>query len=172
MTGLFRQNIIEAIVGALVIAVAVAFVLFFYQRTTGNVGSSRYEIAALFPNATGVSVGTDVRVSGVKIGTVTSQSLDPQTFQARLGLAIDSRIKLPLDSSAVIASEGILGGNYISLSPGGETETLREGDEITDTQGSVDLMTLIGGFINQTGKDDGNKNGGAPAAAPEGPAAP
>jgi phospholipid/cholesterol/gamma-HCH transport system substrate-binding protein len=163
MSALFRQNLIEAIVGAVVLAVAAAFVLFFYQRTSGGVGGSRYEIAAIFPNATGVSVGTDVRISGVKVGAVTSQSLDAQTFQARLGLAIDERVKLPLDSSAAVASEGILGGSYIALTPGGETDMLRAGDEITDTQGSVDLMTLIGGFINQTGKEE---------AKPAEPAAP
>ena len=164
MTALFRQNIVEAVVGAAVLAVAVLFVWFFYQRTTGDIGGERYHVAALFPNATGVAVGTDVRVSGVKVGAVTSQALDPKTFQARLGLAIDARIKLPLDSSAVIASEGILGGNYIALSPGGDSETLREGDEITDTQGSVDLMTLIGGFINKTNSDDGSS--GADTSAP------
>ncbi len=109
-------------------------------------------LAALFPNATGVSAGTDVRVSGIKVGTVASQSLDPRTFQARLVLAIDERVRLPIDSSAVIASEGILGGSYVALTPGGDTEMLRQGDEIIDTQGSVDLMSLIGSFINKTGK--------------------
>ncbi len=154
MTDLFRQNLIEAIIGAVVLGIAVTFTLFFYQRTSGNIGGDRYRIAALFPNATGVSVGTDVRVSGIRVGTVASETLDPQTFQARLELAIDDRIKLPIDSSAVIASEGILGGNYVQLLPGGDPETLVSGDEIIDTQGSVDLMGLIGGFINQTDKAD------------------
>lgn len=167
MTALFRQNLIEAIVGALVVGIAVVFVLFSYQRTSGNVGADRYHVSALFPNATGVAVGTDVRVSGIKVGSVVDQSLDPDTFQARLGLSIDKRIKLPLDSSAAITSEGILGGSYISLTPGGDPETMREGDEIIDTQGSVDLMTLIGGFINQSGKSE-DKAGDAPAE----PAAP
>src|SRR5690606_10297862 len=114
-----------------------------------------------------VAVGTDVRVSGIKVGSVVDQTLDPETFQARLSLSIDQRIALPLDSSAAITSEGILGGSYISLTPGGDSETMREGDEIIDTQGSVDLMTLIGGFINQSGKPE-DKAGGAPAesAAP------
>lgn len=152
MTSLFRQNLIEALVGAFVIVVAVVFVVIFYQRTSGDLGGGRYEIAALFPNATGVSAGTDVRVSGIKVGTVASQSLDPRTFQARLVLAIDERVRLPIDSSAVIASEGILGGSYVALTPGGDTEMLRQGDEIIDTQGSVDLMSLIGSFINKTGK--------------------
>ncbi len=171
MTALFRQNLIEAIVGAAVVAVAIVFVLFSYQRTSGNVGADRYRVSALFPNATGVSVGTDIRVSGIKVGTVVDQSLDPDTFQARLGLSIDQRFKLPIDSSAAITSEGILGGSYISLTPGGDSDTMVEGDEIIDTQGSVDLMTLIGGFINQTGKSDGTSSD-APAEAPAESAAP
>lgn len=159
MTAIFRQNLFEAIVGALVIAVALVFVVHFYQRTSGNIGSERYRVDALFPNATGISVGTDVRVSGIKVGTVAAQSLDPDTFQARLGLSIDRRIKLPIDSSAAVTSEGILGGNYISLTPGGDPEYLAEGDEIIDTQGSVDLMALIGGFINKSGNDEAAKAG-------------
>ncbi|MBB4632495.1 outer membrane lipid asymmetry maintenance protein MlaD [Sphingosinicella soli] len=168
MTALFRQNLIEAIVGAIVVGIAVVFVLFSYQRTSGNVGADRYRVSALFPNATGVAVGTDVRVSGIKVGSVVDQTLDPETFQARLGLSIDQRIALPLDSSAAITSEGILGGSYISLTPGGDSETMREGDEIIDTQGSVDLMTLIGGFINQSGGQDDKAGDAAPAE----PAAP
>lgn len=166
MTALFRQNIVEAVVGAFVIIVAVIAIVVFYQRTSGNIGSSRYEVAALFPNAVGVSAGTDVRVSGVKVGTVTGQSLDPDSFQARIRLAIDDRVRLPLDSSAAIASEGILGGTYIALTPGGDTETLRDGDEILDTQGSVDLMTLIGGFINQTNRDSPADTAAAEPASP------
>jgi phospholipid/cholesterol/gamma-HCH transport system substrate-binding protein len=150
MTALFRQNFIEAVVGLIVLVVAAVFVVFFYERTSADIGSDRYQIGALFTNATGVAVGTDVRVSGIKVGAVTSHKLDPQTFQARLGLSIDRSIKLPIDSSAAVASEGILGGTYIALTPGGDPETFRDGDEITDTQGSVDLMELIGGFINQT----------------------
>ena len=66
-------------------------------------------------------------------------------------LKIDKDLQLPLDTSAAITSEGILGGNYLALAPGGDTEMLRPGDEITDTQGAVDMMSLIGSVINRTG---------------------
>jgi phospholipid/cholesterol/gamma-HCH transport system substrate-binding protein len=167
MTALFRQNLVEAVVGAAVLVVAAAFVVFFYQRTSGSLGSDRYAVAALFSNATGVAVGTDVRVSGIKVGSVTAETLDPQTFQARLMLSIDRRIALPLDSSAAIASEGILGGSYVQITPGAETDMLTDGDEILDTQGSVDLMGLIGSFINKSG--DTSQPTAAPAGAGAGP---
>ncbi len=110
-----------------------------------------YELVARFPNVTGVSVGTDVRVSGMKVGRVIAQELDPATWQAVLRLAIDRKVSLPADSSAAITSEGLLGGSFIALIPGGEEERLGPGDEIIDTQGATDLMGLVGAVINRTG---------------------
>jgi len=160
MKAVLRENLVEAAIGALVLVVATWFVVFAYQRTQGADVAGGYSINARFPNATGVSVGTDVRVSGIKVGTVSAQSLDPESYEAVLTLAVDPKVKLPLDSSAAITSEGILGGNYISLRPGGDSEMLRNGDEITDTSGSLDLLQLIGSFVNQSG----NKSNSTPAA--------
>lgn len=152
MRGLLKDNIIEALIGAAVLLLAVWFVAFAYGRTERGGLDDGYTISARFPNTTGVSVVTDVRVSGLKFGTVADESLDTQTYQAILKLTVDKSVKLPLDTSAAITSEGILGGNYISLTPGADTEMLREGDEITDTQGAVDMMSLIGSVINRTGE--------------------
>lgn len=151
MRALLKENASEALIGLAVLALGVWFVLFAYARTERGSAGGGYEVTARFPNISGVSSGTDVRVSGMKVGTVVSEELDPATYQAVLKLSLDSAIKLPIDTSAAITSEGLLGGNYISLAPGGETDMLRNGDEITDTQGSIDLMSLIGGFINQSG---------------------
>ena len=161
MNQLFRQNLVEALIGLLVLIVAIIAVLFFYQRTSAATGAEQYTVSAFFENASGVSQGTDVRMSGVTIGQVTGHTLEEEfPFRARLSLAINDRYQLPADTSASITSEGILGGNYISLTPGGDTETLREGDQIMDTQGSVDLMSMVGQFINQTGGDEGGSGGG------------
>ncbi|MBZ6378043.1 outer membrane lipid asymmetry maintenance protein MlaD [Pacificimonas flava] len=162
MNQMFRQNLIEAVVGLLVLVVAVFAVLFFYEKTSASTGDSQYVVTALFDNAAGVDEGTDVRVSGVTIGQVTSYTLEEQfPFRAKLELAINDRYELPLDSSAQITSEGILGGTYIALSPGGDTEVLRSGDQIMNTQGSVDMMGLVGQFINQTGSDSGSDSSGS-----------
>ncbi|UAJ10016.1 outer membrane lipid asymmetry maintenance protein MlaD [Polymorphobacter megasporae] len=167
MRALFKENVVESIVGLVVVLVAIWFVTTAYARTSGG-GGSGYLVTARFPNSTGVSVGTDVRVSGIKIGTVATQRLDPKTFQAVLQLRVANDVKFPTDSSAAITSEGILGGSYISLLPGGDTTMLKPGDEITDTQGAQDLMGLMGSFINRSG--DASK--AAPAAAPADSAAP
>ena len=167
MKAVLRENLVEAAIGALVLLVATWFVVFAYHRTQGGDVAGAYSIHARFPNATGVNVGTDVRVSGIKVGTVRAQTLDPQSYEAVLTLALDPKVKLPLDSSAAITSEGILGGNYISLRPGGDSEMLRDGDEITDTSGSLDLLQLIGSFVNQSGNKSSNNSAPAAESAPQ-----
>lgn len=126
-------------------------------------------IKALFPNAGGINVGTDVRIAGMKIGTVSAQKLDPKSFQAELTLAIDPSVKVPADSSAAITSEGIMGGSYIAMLPGGDTTPLKDGDTILDTQGSVDLMGMIGQFVNRSGGASGGGKDAAPGSDPATP---
>ena len=164
MPQLLKDHVAEALAGLAVIAVAVWFLIFALGRT-GSTGSEAYALTARFPNAAGISVGSDVRVSGLKVGTVTHQKLDPASFQAIVTLTVDKAVQLPLDSSAAITSEGLLGGSFIALVPGGDSEHLAPGDEITDTQGATDLMGLIGSVINRSGGEQ-PASGTAPAAAP------
>lgn len=166
MRALLKDNVVEALVGLLVLIVAVGFVVFAY-RQTGQGATGGYTIAARFPNVAGVNTGTDVRVSGMKVGTVTGQRLDAKSFQAVLDMSIDPAIKLPIDSSAAITQEGILGGAYVKLTPGGDPETLKPGDEIDDTQGAVDLMGLVGSYINKTGDTPAPGAKPAPSAPAE-----
>ena len=152
MQQLLKEHVAEALTGIAVLAVAGWFLAFALSRT-GSSGTDHYALTARFPNVGGISVGSDVRVSGMKVGSVTAQKLDPASFQAIVTLTVDSAVRLPLDSSAAITSEGLLGGSYIALVPGGDTEQLAPGDEITDTQGATDLMGLIGSVINRSGGD-------------------
>ncbi len=151
MRSVLKEHGAEALIGLLVVLVAVWFGYYAWARTGGGRVANAVRVTALFPNANGVSVGTDVRVAGLKIGQVAALKLDPQSYQANVVLAIDPTAKVPADSSAAITSEGILGGNYISLIPGGDTTPLKSGDTIVDTQGSVDLMGMVGQFINHSG---------------------
>jgi phospholipid/cholesterol/gamma-HCH transport system substrate-binding protein len=162
MPGLMREHVAEALAGLVVLLVAAWFLAFAWGRTGGGVGADNYTLLARFPNSAGISIGSDVRVSGMKVGTVSGQTLDPKTYQAVLTLSIDRKVKLPADSSAAITSEGLLGGSFIALIPGGDTSYLRSGDEISDTQGATDLMGLIGSFINRS-SDKGAKGDSAPA---------
>jgi phospholipid/cholesterol/gamma-HCH transport system substrate-binding protein len=165
MKTLVRENGIEALVGLAVVVVAIWFALFAWNRTGGGGAADAIHVSALFPNASGVTVGTDVRVAGLKIGSVTAQTLDPASYQVSITLALDPAVKLPSDSSAAITSEGLLGGTFIALQPGGSTTMLKDGGTILDTQGSVDLMGLIGSFINRpaTPAADPAAGGGATA---------
>ncbi len=105
-----------------------------------------YEVTATFDRVDGVNAGADVRMSGIKIGTVTQLELDPQTFLARATLNIDSAVELPSDSSAEITTEGLLGGKYMAIVPGGAEDTIPNGGRIQFTQSSISLEGLIGRF--------------------------
>lgn len=170
MKALFRENIGEAIVGLLVVLLAIWFVFFAWNRTGGGEKAGSIHITAIFPNASGVTPGTDVRVAGLKIGSVLGLSLDPQSYQVKVEMALDPKTKLPADSSASITSEGLLGATFVAMNPGGSPTPLKNGDTITDTQGSMDLMALIGQFINRPSGD--KPAGGAAAGLPGGSTAP
>lgn len=168
MRTIMREHMAEALVGLAVVALAVWFVVFAWGRTGGGgAGTSAIHVTALFPNASGVAVGTDVRIAGLKVGSVSAERLDAKTWSAEVILALDPAVKVPVDSTASITSEGLLGGTYIALAPGGDTTALKEGDTIVDTQGAVDLMGMIGQFINKSGDDKpaaGGDSMGADAA--------
>ena len=163
MRALFKDNIIEALVGLVVVLVAIGFVTFAYGRTQAGSGETGYALIARFPNVTGVSPGTDVRVAGIKVGRVVKQSLDPGSYQAIVEFGIDKALKLPIDSSAAVTTEGLLGGTYVALTPGGDSVMLKPGEEITETSGATDLMSLVGSFVNRSG--DSAPAAGAPATA-------
>ena len=164
MRALFKDNIVEALVGLIVVLVAIGFVAVAYSRTQAGNAADGYVLKARFTNVAGVSPGTDVRLAGIKVGKVARQSLDPASFQAVLDINIDKGLQLPIDSSAAITTEGILGGTFIALTPGGETVMLKPGEEIVETSGATDLMALIGGFVNKSGDKPADA---AAAPAPE-----
>ena len=139
----------ETALGAVVIAAAAGFLWFALQGEGRGLGGSAgaYEVTAQFRSVEGVAVGTDVRLAGVKVGTVTGITLDPTTFRAETRLAVRQGLDLPEDSAALISSEGLLGGNFVELVPGGSDFMLRPGDEILDTQGAVSLITLLLRFV-------------------------
>lgn len=142
-----QRNIIETVIGALVLAVAGLFLMFAYQ--TADLGGVRggYQVTAQFDRVTGLRVGNDVLISGVKVGTVSAQRLDPVTFLAEITLTLDPAIRLPTDTVAVIASDGLLGGKYLSLDPGADDETIADGGRIHYTQSTPGLEQLLGQVI-------------------------
>lgn len=142
-----RENWIEVVTGTLVLAVAVSFIFFATAGTGSAVRDGSYPLRASFASVEGISVGTDVRMAGVKIGSVTGMQLNPVTFRADVEVAVASGIELPDDSSILISSEGLLGGNFVEIQPGGSPFNLEEGGEFLDTQSSVSLVTLLLRFV-------------------------
>jgi phospholipid/cholesterol/gamma-HCH transport system substrate-binding protein len=150
-------NVVETLIGAAVLAVAGIFLAFGYTSSTVGLDGG-FALVAKFDRVDGLVIGSDVRMSGIKVGTVTGQRLDPVTYQAIVDLDIDPNVKLPEDSSAKITSEGLLGATYLSLEAGGSEELLQDGNELRFTQGSIDLMSLIGQAIfSATGKAEEKK---------------
>ena len=144
-----KENKLEVIIGAVVIAVALGFVVFLYQSTGLSVSNSKhYELKADFRSADGIHVGTDVRLAGVKVGTVSDLSLNVDTYRAEAELAIENAVDIPEDSALTVSSEGLLGGNFIEIIPGASYEYMQPGDEFLDTQGSVSLISLLLKFVS------------------------
>jgi len=146
------NNPIEIAVGGLVLAGAIGFAVF-AGHTAGLSGAgSTYPLSASFRSLEGVAVGTDVRLAGVKIGSVTDVALDIETYRATTVFGISQGVEIPDDSAVVISSEGLLGGNFVEIMPGGSPFYFEPGDEVTDTQGAVSLISLLVKFVAGSGE--------------------
>jgi len=140
------NNAIETVMGAVVLAVAGGFLYFAY--TNSNVKHiDGYSVTADFNNITGINSGSDVRIGGIKVGTVEKLDLDPKNFQAEATLRVRDDVKLPKDTSAAVRSSGLLGEKFIALEVGNDDQSLKEGDHITITESSVSLEEMLGKFI-------------------------
>ncbi len=139
----------EVLVGGVVLAAAIGFVVYAGQITGFSRDGDSYQLTASFRSLEGVTVGTDVRLAGVKIGTVTDISLNPETYRADTVLAVREGVQIPDDSAVLVASEGLLGGNYVEISPGGSYFYLEPGEEILDTQSAVSLVSLLLKFFTE-----------------------
>ncbi|MGE0745797.1 MAG: outer membrane lipid asymmetry maintenance protein MlaD [Rhodospirillales bacterium] len=164
-----RRNLIETLTGAVVLAVAVVFLIMAYSRA--DLAPTRgYTLVARFDRVDGLKDGSDVRVSGIKVGSVAAQELDPKTFLAVVRMTVEDAVKLPKDTSASITSDGLLGDKYIALSPGGAEDNLQPGGEITFTQGSIDVVGLIGQYVfSQSGSSSGGDKSKSEPPKPDGP---
>ena len=141
------ENKLEILAGALIVLAAIGFVAYAGKSAGMGPGGDSYTLRASFRSIEGVSLGSDVKLAGVKVGTLTAVSLNPATYRADAVISLNKSIQLPSDSAILISSEGLLGGNYIELQPGGMTDVLVPGDEIEDTQGAVSLVSLLMKFV-------------------------
>jgi phospholipid/cholesterol/gamma-HCH transport system substrate-binding protein len=171
-----RHGVAETLTGALVLVVALAFLAYGVAHSGRSVRSG-YMLYGQFDNIAGLSVGGDVRLAGVKVGTVTEERLDPKSFEAIVSMTVQDDVRLPKDTVATITSESLLGGKYVSLVPGGDETELKPGQRITITQSSVNLEELLGKFIfsvtslndSKDGQSGGGKSGGVPNPGDQAP---
>ena len=152
-----QKNVIETLMGAVVLLVAGIFLAFAYKGSQMRVEDG-YKVTANFSNASGIALGSDVRIGGIKVGIVSNLGLDDKTYQALVSMQIRSSTKLPKDSSASIVSAGLLGEKYLSVTPGSDDQMLADGGKITYTQSSVNLEEMIGKFMFSGGGVDKDKN--------------
>ena len=148
-----RHNPAELVTGAVVLAVAGVFLLFAVANTGKSFGATGYDLHASFDHVDGLAIGTDVRIAGVKVGSIRSIVLDPKTYLADVVFSVQKNIELTDDTSATVSTDGLLGGKYLALATGGDDKLLKPGDAVTITQGSINLETLLGKYIfGSTGK--------------------
>lgn len=151
------RNIVETVLGAIVLLVAGIFLAFSMRAGDVSASGGGYKVTADFSGIGGLAVGDEVQISGVKVGTVSDVSLDQETFLARVSVMVNDDLKLPTDTAALISSEGLLGGKYLALEPGADEEIIPAGGRVQYTQAPQNLEQLLGQFIfsmQQDGKDD------------------
>ena len=150
----------------LAVVVAAAVLLTFFYMSRGMGSGSGYDIKAQLPKVDGLGIGTDVRISGIKVGSISDLSLNPVNYLVTVTMRMDKGVEIPTDSSLQVTSSGILGGQYISIQPGGDDKLLASGGEIQNVQGSADLMSMIGHFA-LGGNGSSSTPSPAPAPAPK-----
>ena len=147
-----QRKMLETVLGAIVLLTAVAFVSLAYEAANIR-GTDGYELEAEFGATGGLSVGDDVRISGIKVGRISRQELDPVTYAARIVMSLDERIRIPTDSSARITAASLLGGNYLELIPGADEDMMQPGEVIYDTRDPVSLTDLLGKAVFSAAND-------------------
>jgi phospholipid/cholesterol/gamma-HCH transport system substrate-binding protein len=164
-----RGNVIETVMGAVVLIVAALF-LFCAYNTSQLRSIKGYELTADFEHIDGIRDGSDVRVSGIKVGSVLGLTLDSKTFLATVRMSVEPSVKLPDDTVAEIVSSSLLGDKYMSLVPGGSDKDIAPGGRIKFTQSSVSLEHLIGQMMfSPPAKKPGEGDAGSPGAAAPSP---
>ncbi len=137
-----KRNIVETLIGAAVLVIAFGFFVYAYSRAeVGSAGG--YPVHAEFSAVGGLIAGADVRISGIKVGSVVRQELDPETYLARVTMNLRDDIELTADTTAAIRIEGLLGGAYVALEPGGDIDMIPPGGDILFAQSAPDIVGLM-----------------------------
>jgi phospholipid/cholesterol/gamma-HCH transport system substrate-binding protein len=157
-----RRSAAELLAGAAVLLAAAAFLAYAVTTTGRSLGGEGITLTARFERIDGITPGTDVRLGGVRVGSVVAQRIDPETFLAVVTMRVDGTLRLPEDSSAEITTDGLFGGRFVALVPGGAERRLGDGDTIRITQSAISLEALIGRFMFSGGEGGARPPGPTP----------
>lgn len=141
------RNLIETVMGAVVLLVAAGFTMFAYNSSNVKPVEG-FRLEARFQTVDGLSNGSDVRIGGIKVGRVGEMALDPDTYQAQVSMEIKRGTPIPADSTASVVSDGLLGSKYVAIEPGADDALLEDGGTIRYTQSSVNIESLIGKMVH------------------------
>lgn len=155
-----RDSLFETLIGFLVVAVAGTFLFFSLQQRSEASPRDSYTLNAKFNRVDGIAVGSDVRLAGVKVGTVSDIKLDEKTYKAVVSFTVRNGIEIPDDSTAQVASDGLLGGAYLGLMVGGSFDYIAPGGTMEFTRGSVDLLSVLSEFASSAGGGSKSDDGG------------
>jgi phospholipid/cholesterol/gamma-HCH transport system substrate-binding protein len=150
------RNIVETGMGAIVILVAIVFLVFSYTVSDLRPPSG-YDVVAKFNAVDGLTDGSDVRIAGVKVGTVVDERIDQAEYRAVVTMKIDHGIELAEDTVVRVSSAGILGGKYVKLEPGASKKFVGPGGELKNTKDVISLEELLGKVIFLVTGDDSGK---------------
>ena len=151
-----QRNLAETVLGAVVLIVA-GFFLYFFATTAQIQTVQGYSVTARFGNIGGLQAGSDVRISGIAVGSVLDRIIDSETYEAVVSLSIHPDVKIPKDSVVGIGSGGFIGGPHIMIKPGREKEFLSDGEELTNSEDFKALEEQVGEVIFlATGGDSSN----------------
>lgn len=151
-----RKKPVETIMGLVVLVIAILFLAFAYRVSDLQVVKG-YPLSAEFMKVGGLSIGSDVRINGIKVGTVTAQKLNSEDYLVDVTFSISSDIRLPKDSVVSIVSDGLIGDKFVKIEPGTADEYLQSGDSFVKTKDFKTIEDMVGEIIFMV-TDDGNKN--------------
>ena len=151
----------ETGIGAIVLVAAGVFLVYALGNAGGLKHAGGYDLIAKFGEVGSLAPGAEVKVAGVKVGTVSKINLDPKTFQAETHMMVNDDVKLPDDSTVKITSDSLLGGQHIAIQPGGSADDMKPGSQFQNVQGAVDLFGLIGQVIRPQASAPADSSGAA-----------
>lgn len=141
-----RYSPIEILMGAMVLVVAIVFLIIGMQSINNNQNEG-YNISLIFGSTSGLKNGDDVKISGINVGKISKLSLNYEDYNAKVEVKLFENIRVPEDSSARITSSSLLGGNYIEIVPGASEKFLNSNDIIYDTSDPVSFADMLGKLV-------------------------